>query len=102
LRGCLALWPLWQRGPIHRIAWPLALLVLIVLYDLDENTLLIYNGLFWILYVSALVNIERAREPAPSKLRAKRGDPHHLAPHSSREILQSSAPPFSAPVQETP
>ena len=71
-RGCLALWPLWQRGSIHRIAWPLALLILIVLYDLDENTLLIYNGLFWILYVSALVNIERAREPALSKLRAQR------------------------------
>jgi O-antigen ligase len=58
LRGWLALWPLWLRGSTRRIAWPLVLLVLIALYDLDENTLLIYNGLFWILYVSALVNIE--------------------------------------------
>lgn len=86
-RGWLALWPLWQRGAIHRIAWPLAVLVLIVLYDLDENTLLIYNGLFWILYVSALVNIERSAlrssaqrtsraEPALSKLRAENRGPH--------------------------
>jgi O-antigen ligase len=63
LHGCLALWPLWQRGAIDRIAWPLALMILIVLYDIDENTLLIYNGLFWILYVSALTNIESARKP---------------------------------------
>jgi hypothetical protein len=33
------------------------MLVLIVLYDLDENTLLIYNGLFWVLYVAALTNL---------------------------------------------
>jgi hypothetical protein len=36
----------------------LFVLVLIGLYDLDENTLLIYNGLFWVIYVAALVNIE--------------------------------------------
>jgi hypothetical protein len=36
----------------------LFVLLLIGLYDLDENTLLIYNGLFWVLYVAALVNIE--------------------------------------------
>ncbi len=33
-------------------------LVLIALYDLDENTLLIYNGLFWVVYVATLANIE--------------------------------------------
>jgi O-antigen ligase len=131
-RGWLALWPLWQRGAIHRIAWPLAVLVLIVLYDLDENTLLIYNGLFWILYVSALVTIERAAfshptrrtepalsqsaqrtsrtEPALSKLRAQRGarrtgDLHHTATRGPREILEFSQQPtpcVAAPVQELP
>jgi len=52
------LWPLWREGAIDRIAWPMAVLTLIVLYDLDENTLLIYNGLFWVLYVAALVTVE--------------------------------------------
>jgi hypothetical protein len=47
-----------RRGEIHRIAWPFFALVLIGLYDLDENTLLIANGLFWVVYVSALANIE--------------------------------------------
>jgi exopolysaccharide production protein ExoQ len=57
-RAWKKLWPLLRRGEIDRAAWPLFLLVLIFLYDLDENTLLIFNGLFWILYVSALANIE--------------------------------------------
>jgi O-antigen ligase len=78
LRGWRALWPLWQRGAIDRIAWPLTLLVLIALYDLDENTLLIYNGLFWILYVAALTSIELAT-----------GDPHHTHPTAPREILST-------------
>jgi hypothetical protein len=33
-------------------------LVLIAFYDLEENSLLTFNGLFWILYVTALANIE--------------------------------------------
>lgn len=52
--------PFWLRGDIAPIAFPLAVLVLILLYDLDENTLLIYNGLFWPLYVAALASIEFA------------------------------------------
>jgi exopolysaccharide production protein ExoQ len=81
LRGWTALWPLWQRGNLDRIAWPLAVLVLIALYDLDENTLLIYNGLFWILYVSALVTIERAssdRHHTPARAPHEILKPHHL------------------------
>jgi len=38
--------------------WMVFVLVLIALYDLDENTLLIYNGLFWVVYVATLANIE--------------------------------------------
>jgi O-antigen ligase len=78
LRGWGRLWPLWQRGEIDRIAWPLAILVLIALYDLDENTLLIYNGLFWILYVAALTSIELAA-----------GDLHHTHATTPREILST-------------
>jgi O-antigen ligase len=78
LRGWGALWPLWQRGAIDRIAWPLAILVLIALYDLDENTLLIYNGLFWILYVAALTGIELASS-----------DQHHTRATAPREILST-------------
>ncbi|MGC2499120.1 MAG: O-antigen ligase family protein, partial [Acidobacteriaceae bacterium] len=54
------LWPLWIRGPIDGIAFPVAVLFMVVLYDLDENTLLLYNGLFWILCVAALVTIDCA------------------------------------------
>lgn len=58
LRTLRQLWPLWIGGPIDRIAFPLAVLFLIALYDLDENTLLLYNGLFWILTVAAMVTID--------------------------------------------
>jgi O-antigen ligase len=51
------LWPLWRAGNIAPIAFPIAILVLIALYDIDENTLLIYNGIFWPLYVAALATI---------------------------------------------
>jgi exopolysaccharide production protein ExoQ len=73
IRGWLALLPIWLRGSLNRIAWPLALLILVALYDLDENTLLIYNGPFWILYVSGLAGIERCRQSALSKFRAQQG-----------------------------
>lgn len=60
LAAWLRLWPLWRAGDLSHIAFPLALLVLIALYDLEENTLLIYNGLFWPLYVASLGAIELA------------------------------------------
>lgn len=50
--------PLWLHGEFAPAAFPMAVLVLVVLYDLDENTLLIYNGLFWPLFVAALVTVE--------------------------------------------
>ncbi len=83
IRAWSALWSPWRRGQIPQIGWPIALLLLIVLYDLDENTLLIYNGIFWILYVSVLGNIERSAR-----------DSHHTAARAMHEIL--SAPPPGA------
>ena len=80
LHAWLRLWPFWQRGHLAPIAWPLAILVLIALYDLDENTLLIYNGLFWILYVAALANIERCAR-----------DHHHTPAPAPHEILSTAS-----------
>jgi exopolysaccharide production protein ExoQ len=58
LRAWLRLWPALRAGEVDRVTWMVFVLVLILLYDLDENTLLIYNGLFWVLYVAALANVE--------------------------------------------
>jgi len=95
LRAWRRLWPLWRLGAIGRIAWPIAILVLIALYDLDENTLLIYNGLFWILYVAALSTIERLA-----------GDQHHTRgprPHAILAWRESIGPdPSASFAQELP
>lgn len=58
LRAWRRLWPVLREGETHRVMWPVFVLVLVVLYDLDENSLLIYNGLFWTLYVAAVANVE--------------------------------------------
>jgi len=79
LRAWRKLWQLFSgqdrlRDDFAASAWPMYLLFLIAAYDIDENTLLSFNGLFWVLYVHALVSIEltvaeRRREqsaPEPS------------------------------------
>jgi O-antigen ligase len=58
LRAWRRLWPMLRAGEVDRVMWMVFVLALILLYDLDENTLLIYNGLFWVLYVAALANVE--------------------------------------------
>ncbi len=83
MRAVLRLWPLWRRGRIAEIAFPLAFLVLILLYDLDENTLLIYNGIFWPLYVATLATVRRL---------AVVGDRRHAAAVRNRETLTSGGP----------
>jgi exopolysaccharide production protein ExoQ len=77
-RAAHQLWPSWRSGEIPRIAFPLAILVLIALYDIDENTLLIYNGLFWPLYVAALATID-----------ATARDRHHTQPTAPRDIMSA-------------
>ncbi len=57
-RAWRRLWPALRAGEVDRVMWMVFVLVLILLYDLDENTLLTYNGLFWVLYVTALSNLE--------------------------------------------
>jgi exopolysaccharide production protein ExoQ len=58
LRAWRKLWPLLGSGDIRRGIWMALFLLLILLYNLDENTLLTFNGLPWVLYVSVLANIE--------------------------------------------
>ncbi len=57
-RAAALLWPELRAGRFAEAAWPASTLLLIALYDFDENTLLSYNGLFWVLYIAALVRIE--------------------------------------------
>jgi len=85
IRAWIQLWPAWQRGELDRVAWPMAILVLIVLYDLDENTLLIYNGLFWILFVGASACAARIAS-----------DCHHTAPRPARAILNAQRTPLGS------
>jgi exopolysaccharide production protein ExoQ len=58
LRAWRKLWPVLRTGQIDRAIWMVFVLFLVAAYDLDENTLLLYNGVFWVLYVSTVANIE--------------------------------------------
>lgn len=58
LRAWRRLWPVFRRGEVDRVMWMVFVLALILLYDLDENSLLTYNGMFWPLYVAAVANVE--------------------------------------------
>lgn len=73
LRAWRRLWPRLCAGEVDRVMWMVLVLALILFYDLDENTLLIYNGLFWVLYVAALANVEfLTAEDALGKQTARR------------------------------
>ncbi len=45
-------------GRCSAAVWPAGVVLLVFLYDLDENTLLSFNGLFFVLYAGAVVAIE--------------------------------------------
>ncbi len=49
------------RGQMEDLLWPVSLLAVIGLYGLDENTVLIPNGIFWVVLVMAMVQLERGR-----------------------------------------
>lgn len=74
------LWPALRGPQLHDGIWPLSVLLLTVLYDLDENTLLAFNGLFWVLYAAALVQVEkmaaqRRRAMQPKRKSVANGEP---------------------------
>lgn len=94
-RTARQLWPLWRSGEVHRIAFPLAVLFLVVLWDLDENTLLLYNGLFWILCVASLVTVDSVFRDHRHKRAAA---PHAIltvARRQPRRLVGPAAPEIS-------
>ncbi len=92
IRGARRLLPILLHGDLRPIAFPLAVLVLILLFNLDENTLLLSNGIFWPLSVAALAQIEQLAHPVPDLPTRDRRHAAALAPHailSSRRALAS-------------
>lgn len=82
LRAWRRLWAHLRMGEVDRVMWMVFVLALILLYDLDENSLLIYNGMFWTLYVAALANVEFLA--VEDRLRA-RMDAERVGERSARE-----------------
>jgi O-antigen ligase len=58
MRAWRKIWPMLRSVRSREAYWMIFMLLLIALYDVDENTLLTFNGLFWILYVAAVADIE--------------------------------------------
>ncbi|HYK35332.1 O-antigen ligase [Alloacidobacterium sp.] len=58
MRASRKLWPSLRSAEIGSACWMVFVLFLITVYDLDENTLIIFNGLYWVLYVAAVADIE--------------------------------------------
>jgi O-antigen ligase len=74
LRACRRALRLIRSKYIEQALWPILILFLTVLSNMDENSLLIYNGIFWVLYVTALVNLELLQQQLPGSVEA-----HELA-----------------------
>lgn len=58
LRACHLALSLIRSKYIEQAAWPVFVLLLTILSNMDESSLLIYNGIFWVLYVVAIVDLE--------------------------------------------
>ena len=58
VRAFLLLLPEILAGHFEEAAWPFGTLLLILFYNIDENTLLSFNGLFFVLYTAAITRAE--------------------------------------------
>lgn len=67
---CLRVWRRVRRWELEDLLWPMSLLAIVGLYGLDENTVLVPNGLFWALFVMAASSLQgrwvRQRAAVPS------------------------------------
>jgi exopolysaccharide production protein ExoQ len=93
LRAWRKLWPRLRSGRVERISWMFFVLILIALYDLDENSLLIDNGMFWVIYVASLVDIEllEVEEQLIENLATLLSDPSELKNVRSATVDKVSA-----------
>ena len=53
-----------RQPSFERAAWPLAVLLLTLVYNLDESSLMQPNDFLWVLYIATLVNLTPARSPS--------------------------------------
>lgn len=51
-------WQCVEHKQLGNLLWPLSLLIVLGLYGVDENTVLVPNGIFWTLFVMAAVSLE--------------------------------------------
>ena len=58
MRAVLLLLPEILAGNFQEAAWPFSVLLLTLLYNLDENSFLSFNGLFFVLYTAAITRVE--------------------------------------------
>jgi exopolysaccharide production protein ExoQ len=55
-----------RQASFERAAWPLSVLLLTIVYNLDESSLMQPNDFLWILYVATLVNVAVVKRAAPA------------------------------------
>ncbi len=51
-------WQRVSRGQMENLLWPLSVLVIVGLYGIDENTVLVPNGVFWMMFVMVAAGLE--------------------------------------------
>jgi O-antigen ligase len=61
------------RGQMRDLLWPVSLLLVVGLYGLDENTVLIPNGIFWTVLVMTMAQLEPGglRQGLPLRMRGR-------------------------------
>jgi O-antigen ligase len=83
-----AVWIRQQRTPAS--LWPLVFVCFMVLYNMTESTALTRNGIFWVLYVSALVSVS----PKWTRFRGPVEQAGELATARQRHVLANGQGPI--------
>ena len=74
----------YRRPSAQEAIWPLAVLLLTLVYNLDESSLMQPNDFLWVLYIATLVNLARLKSkgserPAPPGFPALRPSQRNLS-----------------------
>ena len=88
-RAAYLLWPELRAGRYCEAAWPLSVLFLVAAYDFDENTLLTFNGLFFVLYAAVLVRLELLNR---ERIREERTTPRNIDRRTPPFLLDPRRP----------